>query len=130
VTAEHMATDRHSRNERAVITGSELLFSPTISRYAYLLSCALKDESNVGVLLGRRLALRRFYPDRDQAGAAVTCALGCPPDGAVHDGAARRFGRSLTSALIGELHEARRSRSRPSALRTGSRRVARREGGW
>jgi hypothetical protein len=70
-TAGRMSTDRHSFNERVVIIGSGLRFASGISHYTYLLSCALKDEYNVGALLMRRLVPRRLYPGRDRVGAIL-----------------------------------------------------------
>jgi glycosyltransferase involved in cell wall biosynthesis len=97
--AGRMATDRHSSNERVVIIGSGLCFASGISHYTYLLSCALKDEHDVGALLMRRLVPRRLYPGRDRVGAAVANAVVYPPDVPVYDGVDWYWGPSLTNAL-------------------------------
>lgn len=48
-----MATDRHCLDERVVRPG--LHFASRISHYSYPLSCAVKDEYNVGALISRPL---------------------------------------------------------------------------
>jgi hypothetical protein len=98
-TARQMATDRHSSNERVVIIGSGLRFASGISHYSCLLSCALKDEYNVGALLMRRLVPRRLYPGRDRVGTAVANAVAYPSDVPVYDGVDWYWGPSLTNAL-------------------------------
>jgi glycosyltransferase involved in cell wall biosynthesis len=99
VTVGRMATDRHCSNERVVVIGSGLRFASGISHYTYLLSCALKDEYDVGALLMRRLVPRRLYPGRDHVGAAVANAVAYPPDVPVYDGVDWYWGPSLTNAL-------------------------------
>jgi glycosyltransferase involved in cell wall biosynthesis len=94
-----MATDRHSSNERVVIIGSGWRFASGISHYTYLLSCALKDEYDVGALLMRRLVPRRLYPGRDHVGVPVANAVAYPPEVPVYDGVDWYWGPSLTNAL-------------------------------
>ena len=98
-TAVQVATDWHGSNERVVIIGSGWRFASGISHYTYLLSCALKDEYDVGALLMRRLVPRRLYPGRDHVGAAVATAVVYPPDVPVYDGVDWYWGPSLTNAL-------------------------------
>ena len=85
--------------DRVVIVGSGWQFASGISHYTYLLSCALKDEYDVGALLMRRLVPRRLYPGRDHVGAAVADAVVYPPDVPVYDGVDWYWGPSLTNAL-------------------------------
>lgn len=99
MTAVQMATDWHGSNERVVIIGSGWRFASGISHYTYLLSCALKDEYDVGALLMRRLVPRRLYPGRDHVGAAVATAVVYPSDVPVYDGVDWYWGPSLTNAL-------------------------------
>lgn len=88
-----------SSHERVVVIGSGLFFASGISHYTYLLSCALKDEYNVGALLMRRLVPRCLYPGRDRVGAAVANAVVYPPDVPVYDGVDWYWGPSLANAL-------------------------------
>ena len=99
VTAEQMTTDRHGSSERVVVIGSGPHFASGISHYTYLLSCALKNEYDVGALLMRRLVPRRLYPGRDHVGTAVANAVDYPPDVPVYDGVDWYWGPSLTKAL-------------------------------
>ncbi len=99
MSAGQMATDYHNSSERVVIIGSGWRFASGISHYTYLLSCALKDEYDVGALLMRRLVPRRLYPGRDHVGAAVATAVVYPPDVPVYDGVDWYWGPSLTNAL-------------------------------
>jgi glycosyltransferase involved in cell wall biosynthesis len=99
VTAEQMATDPQSSDERVVIIGSGLHFASGISHYTYLLSCALKDEYSVGALLMRRLVPRRLYPGRNHVGVDVANAVAYPPDVPVYDGVDWYWGPSLTNAM-------------------------------
>jgi glycosyltransferase involved in cell wall biosynthesis len=98
-TARQTATGWHNPNERVVIVGSGWRFASGISHYTYLLSCALKDEYDVGALLMRRLVPRRLYPGRDRVGAAVATSVVYPPDVPVYDGVDWYWGPSLTKAL-------------------------------
>jgi len=99
LTAGQMATDDHKSSERVVVIGSGWRFASGISHYTYLLSCALKDEYDVGALLMRRLVPRRLYPGRDHVGAAVATAVAYPPDVPVYDGVDWYWGPSMTDAL-------------------------------
>jgi glycosyltransferase involved in cell wall biosynthesis len=99
VTAEQMASNWRGSNERVVIIGAGLRFTSGITHYTYLLSCALRDEFDVGTLLMRRLVPRCLYPGRDHVGAAVAGAVAYPPDVPVYDGVDWYWGPSLTKAL-------------------------------
>ncbi len=85
--------------DRVVIVGSGWHFASGISHYTYLLSCALKDEYDVGALLMRRLVPRHLYPGRDHVGAAVAGAVAYPTDVPVYNGVDWYWGPSLTKAL-------------------------------
>lgn len=85
--------------ERVVVIGSGWLFASGISHYTCLLSSALAEEYDVGVLLMRRLVPRRLYPGRDHVGAAVANAVVYPSDVTVYDGVDWYWGSSLTNAL-------------------------------
>lgn len=91
----------HGKNgpDRIVIVGSGWQFASGISHYTYLLSCALKDEYDVGALLMRRLVPRRLYPGRDHVGAAVAGSVVYPPDVPLYNGVDWYWGPSLTKAL-------------------------------
>ena len=99
LTVGQMATDDYNSCERVVVIGSGWRFASGISHYTYLLSCALKDEYDVGALLMRRLVPRRLYPGRDHIGAAVATAVVYPPDIPVYDGVDWYWGPSMTDAL-------------------------------
>ena len=99
VALGHRDADQSMVNERVVIIGSGSHFASGISHYTYLLSCALKDEYEVGALLMRRLVPRLLYPGRDHVGVSVATAVVYPSDMPVYDGVDWYWGPSLTKAL-------------------------------
>ena len=99
MTVNELAGNRGTSNERVVIIGSGSHFASGISHYTYLLSCALKDEYEVGALLMRRLLPSILYPGRDHIGADVATAIAYPSDVSVYDGVDWYWGPSLTNAL-------------------------------
>ena len=94
-----MTAPEQAGRERVVIVGAGSLFASGISHYTYLLSSALADEYDVGVLLMRRLVPLRLYPGRDHVGAAVANAVVYPPNVPVYDGVDWYWGPSLAGAL-------------------------------
>ena len=61
MTAEHMTSNWRGSNERVVIIEAGSRFASGITHYTYLLSCALRDEFDVGALLMRRLVLQQYF---------------------------------------------------------------------